>query len=253
MSFSDASCNVDIAASLLDTQLPNAPPEASVWMMPYEYGWRHLEIRRTQSTIWQDLYQSSRAPLKDPYSYVWDKFHEVHQWFEDLPPSRPRPVWDLTKLEMQATIIQLLAASPRIPVTSELAQSFLYEYCLEYCHGIGVAIDDKINFASLSYTSGIRVRRISSIFLQNFRAHREWLLRGAIPRNDPHSKGSKAPPSYPYPARSNNAERTMDFVYKMSSSLEYLGRRFGIPSWKEDFQIEAQPIIDLLTMARRSS
>lgn len=246
-SFSDASCNVDIAASLLDSQLPNAPPEASVWMKPYEYGWRHFEIRRTQSAIWQDLHQSGRVPMKEPYAYVWEKWHEAHQWFEDLPPSRPRPLYDLTKLEMIATIIQLLAPSPKIPVLSELAQSFLFEYCLEYCHGLGGAIDDKINFASLSYTSGIRVRKISSIFVRNFKDHREWLLRGAIPRTDPQIKGSRPPPSYPYPPRSNNADRTLNFINKMTEVLDYLGQRFGIPYWKDDFCVESQPVIDTLS------
>ena len=219
-------------------------------MKPYEYGWRHFEIRRTQSAIWQDLHQSGRVPMKDPYTYVWEKWHETHQWFEDLPPSRPRPVWDLTRLEMIATAIQLIAPCPRVPVISELAQSFLFEYCIEYCHGLGAAIDDKINFASLSYTSGIRVRKVGSIFVTNFKQNRDWLLRGATPRSEPASKGSKTAPQYPYPQRSNNAERTRDFIYKMANVLEYLGKRFGIPEWKETFFMESQPILDFLTLPR---
>lgn len=249
LSFSDNACNVDVQASLLDTTLPNAPPEASVWMRPYEYGWRHFLIRQTQSAIWQDLHQSGRDPMPDPYSYVWPKWHELHQWFEDLPPSRPRPLYDLTKLEMMASAIQLLAPSPKIPVISELAQSLLFEYGIEYCLGIDACINDRINFASMSYTSGIRIRKIGGYFLRNFRENREWILRGATPRVEPPQKGGPSPPTYAYPARSNNGERTLGFIYKMSNCLDYLGRRFGIPDWKDSFNLEAQPIVDMLHMS----
>ena len=216
-------------------------------MRPYEYGWRHFLIRQTQSAIWQDLHQSGREPMPDPYSYVWPRWHKLHQWFDELPPSRPRPLYDLTRLEMVASAIQLLAPSPKIPVISELAQSLIFEYCIDYCLGIASAIDDKINFASLSYTSSVRVRKIGSMFLQNFKDNKEWLLRGAIPRIEPSPKGGIAPPSFPYPARSNNAERTLDFVSKMSTNLEYLGRRFGIPEWKDTFYTESQPVTRTLS------
>ena len=219
-------------------------------MQPYEYGWRHFQIRQIQSQIWQDLHQSGRDPLPEPYNYTWGKWHELHQWFEDLPPSRPRPLYDLTKLEMVASAIQLIAPSPRIPVISELAQSLLFEYCLDYCLGIDASIGDRINFASMSYTSGIRIRKMGGIFVRNFLDHKDWLLRGATPRIETPSKGGPTPPAFLYPARNNNAERTLGFIHKMSQNLEYLGRRFGIPEWKDTFNLESQPILDLLIMPR---
>lgn len=204
-------------------------------------------IRQTQSIIWHDLHQSGREPLPEPYNYVWSQWHKLQQWFEDLPPSRPRPLYALTRLEMIASAIQLLAPSPRIPITSELAQSLCFEYCIEYCLHIASTIDDRVNYASLSYTSSVRIRKIGSIFLENFRDNKEWILKGATPRIEPPAKGGPSPPSFPYPARSNNAERTLDFISKMSSNLEYLGCRFGIPEWKDSFHTESQSIVKMLT------
>ena len=216
-------------------------------MRPYEYGWRHFQVRQLQSAMWQDLHQSGRDPMPEPYTYIWKKWHELHQWFEDLPPSRPRPLYDLTKLEMVASAIQLVSPCPRVPVISELAQSLLFEYSLDYILGIDAAIYDRINFASMSYTSGIRIRKIGSLFLRNFRDNKEWILRGTTPRMEPPSKGGVSPPAYQYPTRTNNGERTLGFISKMTNCLEYLGRRFAIPEWRDTFHLEAQPIVDSLT------
>ncbi|KAL9055261.1 MAG: hypothetical protein Q9162_003671 [Coniocarpon cinnabarinum] len=247
-SFSDASTNVDIEASLLDSQLPGAPPEASVWMKPFEYGWRHFQIRQVQSAIWQDLHQNGHIPLKEPYSYIWEKWDEAHQWLKDLPDGRPGPVKDLTILEMIATVVQLLAPSPKVPEISQLAQSLLFEKCIEYCDRIQNAMDDANTSKSLSYTSGIRVQRISHIFVHNFRAHSEWLLKGNKPRSDPHPKGTKAPPKFEYPERDNNDERTLKFIKEMKRVLEYFSTRFGMPMWEKQFRIEALPVESSLTI-----
>lgn len=244
-SFSDASINVDITASLLGAAFSGSS-QPSLWNKSYEYGYLHFKIRQVQSEIYTDLYQTSRKPMEDPYPYIWSKWHETQKWYDGLPATRPHALMHLTNLERLATFVQLLVPCERVPVTCELAQSLVFEYCLEYAAGMQTAMDDAFISSSLAYTSGLRVRKIASMFVQNFTMHRQHILSGATPKIEPSQNGSAMPPPYPYPPRPNNVERTLHLIHQMRGVLNYLDRKCGFPEWAQGFEQESQPIADSL-------
>lgn len=225
----------------------------SVWVRSYDFGFRHFQIRRIQSEMYQDMHQSAREPWADPYPYVYQKWHETQAWYDELPTSRPKPLARLTDLERLATLIQLLAPSHRVPVLNDLAQCLVFEYTVEYIVGLHAAIKDAFNSSSLSYSSGLRVKKIARIFVANFTSYQDRLLDGSAPQTESRNEGSPAPAPYPYPSRSNNLERTLDVIQQFVEILGYLGRRSGMFDWQREFQRDVAPILQDLLHRRTAS
>lgn len=214
-----------------------------MWNKSYEYGYLHFKIRQVQSAIHADLYQTSRTPMLSPYPYIWQKWHETQAWYDGLPSSRPRPLHHLTNIERLATFIHLLVPCERVPKTCELAQSLVFEYGLEYARGMQTAIEDQSISLSLSFTSGLRVRKIASMFLSNLDSHRAHILSGSTPKIEATGEGCATPPAYLYPPRHDNPDRLMQFVHQMRGVLVYLSNRCGMPEWHTSFEAEAQRVL----------
>lgn len=243
--FSEASTNVDVAASLLAPQGRQVSQEAQIWLKPYEYSFRYYQVRRIQSQVYQDMHQSGRAPWTDPYSYVWSKWNDIYEWQLGISPGTPRVLERLAVAETLASYIMLLAPSPRIPVICELAQNLLFEYCIEYGGQVHTALEGP-SLSWMSYTSFLRVRKIAHIFLDNIQTHRERLLAGIPPRAETSGPSMiKLPPQMSYQLR-DNIERSLTCIHHFSDILKKFGVRMGIHQLAESFQIESGPFLDTL-------
>ena len=239
-SFSDASTNVDVKAL---TDEPRA--EARIWMRSYDFGYRHYRIRRIQSEIFQDLHQSTRTPWLTPDDYVWRQWHVIQEWFEDFPPLTDQKVQYLAAVERVASHILLLAPSAATPEISELAQSLLFEYCIEYATKVRDALQGDVNIVWLPYPSAMRAMKMADIFISNFVKNQDRILQGERPLATGAAQSeSSVPPPFPYPRRKNNNERAMVFCTAMSEILRIFGNRLGLWDLQGEFRSKSEPLKD---------
>ena len=244
--FSEASTNVDVAASLLSPSGRPTSREAQIWLKPYEYSFRYYRIRRIQSQVYQDMHQSGRTPWEDPYRYVWQKWNEIYEWHLGNSSRTPYPLVRLAEAETLASYIMLLAPSPRLPNICELAQNLLFEYCIEYGGKVQAALKGP-NLSWMSYTSFLRVRKIAHIFLETLRANSERLLAGTPPRIEAmNTPGVISLPTASYGARNDNIARSLTCIQQFSDTLGQFGVRMGIQELAESFRIESKPILECM-------
>lgn len=260
--FSEASTNVDVAASLLNAPEPSLAQEAHMWIKPYRYSYWYFSIRRVQSQVYQDLHQSGREAMSDPYLYVQRMWKEMNDWYNGLPSNAPRPLLQLADAEILASYIMLLAPSPRIPEICELAQNIIFEFGIQYAGRVYASLASS-DLTWMSFTSFLRIRKLAHIFNDNLQAHLDRLIAGSPPRMDTPNTSflvSAVPPQTTQ-NREKNAQRCEKCINQFSAALNKFGDRMGLHelanSWlqelAESFGNQSKPTLQSLSQMQHNS
>ncbi|KAI9727485.1 MAG: hypothetical protein M1828_006427 [Chrysothrix sp. TS-e1954] len=241
LSFNDVSTNVALPQP---DPHPSWSPSNQTFIKSHDFAYALYQLRQIQSMAYQDMHQTSRVPFEDPYAYVWARWSELQDWYSTLPPSFSTSIMHFAELELLYSCVFLLAPSPAVPHASELAQSLIFEYGLDYLHKLRSAMSTPSERVWLTSVDARRALGIGHIFITNLTTYKERLLAGTPPSLDT-STATKVP-SFPHEIMNDNAQRCLAFVQQMADVLKTLGTRFGVTEWHDAFREESSCVVETI-------
>ncbi|KFY36005.1 hypothetical protein V494_05398 [Pseudogymnoascus sp. VKM F-4513 (FW-928)] len=184
-----------------------------------------FQLRKAQSTWYQELFQSSRDPLHHSSQYLWQMCYEMRVWSENLPKHLPTATRELFDLELLYSYVYCLAPSCRFPSVSELGKTLIFEYSMSYIQKLLPIAKDPINTAFYTYHDALRVYFIGSQFIAVLSDNLNSLLQGIIPFVDT-SAGGPPPPPIPNMGRTDNVSRSIVCIEQIIEALKTYGERW---------------------------
>ncbi|KFY14126.1 hypothetical protein V492_02837 [Pseudogymnoascus sp. VKM F-4246] len=202
-----------------------------------------FQLRKAQSTWYQELFQSSRDPLHHSSQYLWQMCYEMRVWSENLPKHLPTATRELFDLELLYSYVYCLAPSCRFPSVSELGKTLIFEYSMSYIQKLLPIAKDPINTAFYTYHDALRVYFIGSQFIAVLSDNLNSLLQGIIPFVDT-SAGGPPPPPIPNMGRTDNVSRSIVCIEQIIEALKTYGERWDdSKALKSSFEAQSTGIL----------
>jgi hypothetical protein len=201
-----------------------------------------FQLRRAQSNWYQELFQSSRDPLQQSSTYIWQMCHEMRVWSESFSKTLSPAIRELFELELLYSYVYCLAPSCRVPAVSELGKTLIFEYSISYMQKIFPICKDPINAAFYTYHDALRVYFIGSQFLAVLSDNFDQLLNGIVPYTASIAGGPPTPP-IPNPGRTDNVDRSINCIDQIIDTLKRYGERwYDSKALQASFEAQAQAI-----------
>jgi len=201
-----------------------------------------FQLRRAQSSWYQELFQSSRDPLRQSSTYIWQMCHDMRSWSESFPPNLSPAIKSLFDLELLYSYVYCLAPSCRVPAVSDLGKTLIFEYSLAYIDKIYPISKDTINAAFYTYHDALRVYFIGSQFIAVLSDHADQLLHGIVPYVAAMAGGPPLPP-IPNIGRSDNVDRSILCIDHIIEILKKYGERWeDSKALQSNFEAQAGPL-----------
>jgi hypothetical protein len=185
-----------------------------------------FQLRRAQSAWYQELFQSSRDPLQQSSTYIWDMCKEMRVWSESFPKTLSPAIRELFELELLYSYVYCLAPSCRVPAVSEFGKTLIFEYSLSYMQKIYPICKDPINTAFYTYHDALRVYFIGSQFLAVLSANLDHLLNAIAPFTAAMAGGPPIPQPPVNSGHIDNIDRSLDCVDQIIETLRTYGERW---------------------------
>ncbi|KAL9092329.1 MAG: hypothetical protein Q9165_004503 [Trypethelium subeluteriae] len=248
-----------------------------LFMQPITPAIALFELRKIQSKYYTELFQSGQTPWPEPHTQIWTALKALRRWWNDLPSSLHHVCKDYLELEMLYTSVYLLGPSPRVPQTSTLAQTLIFEYATGYAHKMfrllyAARNGDPPRAAPLSFHDAMKAYMTGRQLLDILRLHEENILFGDVAEaalSPPSSttfpaalsppSSTTLPPLTPTPLSAQepyftgvegggppNAGRAISCISMFDDILGWLGMRWGSVNWQTQFQQDAKPVLDRL-------
>lgn len=205
-----------------------------------------FQLRYIQSSWYQELFQSSRDPMQNASTYIWQMCQEMREWSESFPDTLPLAFKDFFDLELLYSYVYCLAPSCRVRAVSDYGKSLIFEYSIAYMQKIFPISRDPINVAFYTYHDALRVYFIGSQFLAVLTENQDQLLTGLVPYT-PVIAGSPPPPPLPSNAGVNNIDRSISCITHILETLRMFGHRWDdSQALQSSFEAQARPLLEVL-------
>lgn len=185
-----------------------------------------FQLRYSQSSWYQELFQSRRDPMPNSSKYIWQMCHEMHEWSDSFPDTLPVAFKDFLDLELLYSYIYCLAPSCRVQTVSAYGKTLIFEYSIAYMKKMFQISKDPHNKAFYTYHDALRVYFIGSQFIAVLTESQDQLLNRIIPF-EPLVPGSPPPPPLPPSSGgANNIDRSLDCIAQIKDILHTFGQRW---------------------------
>ncbi|TAQ83039.1 hypothetical protein B7494_g8637 [Chlorociboria aeruginascens] len=212
-----------------------------------------FQLRRAQSSWYQELFQSSREPLQQASTYIWRTCQEMRQWSESLPDTLPLAFKDFFDLELLYSYVYCLAPSCRVPNVSDYGKTLIFEYSIAYMQKISHFARDHINTAFYTYHDALRVYFIGGQFTAVLSKNQDQLINGILPYA-PAAAGSPQPPPLPSHSGADNIDRSLNCITHISETLRIFGQRWNdSKALQSSFEAQSEPLIAALHQRKHQS
>jgi hypothetical protein len=239
-----------------------------MWTRSYDISLAHLRMRQIQSAWYTKLFQTSREPMENPYSYIWKVYSEMTEWFENLPANTPQHLKQFFEFDLLYSYVYILSPSSACPQPSEHAQRLVIEHCTAYAKKISSVLSTTPKVSPFTFYDALRVYMMGHDFVDTLLSNLDVLIQppthtpsaySSIPDIDADldplssSPALASPPNLPtsdtteYPQ--SPIVRAIETIETYQSSLSAFGMRFGYVSgisWHDKFQQEAAPLLTQL-------
>ncbi|KAF8867108.1 hypothetical protein BDZ45DRAFT_577610 [Acephala macrosclerotiorum] len=201
-----------------------------------------FQLRQLQSSWYQELFQSSRDPLQNSSTYIWQMCQEMREWSESFPDSLPLAFKDFFDLELLYSYVYCLAPSCRVQAPSAYGKTLIFEYSIAYMQKIFPISRDPINTAFYTYHDALRVYFIGGQFLAVLGDNQDQLLNG-ITQFPVAIAGSPPPPPLPSNAGMDSIDRSITCLTHIKETLKTFGHRWeDSKALLTNFELQAAPL-----------
>ncbi|KAF7853424.1 hypothetical protein EAF04_010716 [Stromatinia cepivora] len=242
-SFTDDSSNVEYPSA--SPTFPSMDHRDSV-AGPHSMDSAHLlwQLRRAQSSWYQELFQSSREPLPQGSTYLWKMCREMREWSDSFPDSLPLVFKDFFDLELLYSYVYCLAPSCRVHVVSDYAKNLIFEYAITYMQRIFPISQDPINKAFYTYHDALRVYFIGSQLMAVLSDSQDQIFNGSCNAS---GTSSSSPPPLPAVTGLGQIDRSINCINHIRETLRTFGQRWeDSKALLSSFDAQAEPIITSL-------
>lgn len=208
-----------------------------------------FHLRTIQSSWYQELFQSSRNPLQDSSTYIWQVCQEMLEWSESFPDTLPVALKDFFDLELLYSYVFCLAPSCRVQVVSNYGKTLIFEYSIAYMQKIFPISRDPINKAFYTYHDALRVFFVGGQFIAVLADNLDQLLNNIVPYMSA-TPGAPPPPPLPRNFGANNVDTSIKCITHIKETLRTLGYRWdNAKALLLNFEDQSEPL--LLALHRR--
>jgi len=202
-----------------------------------------FQLRHAQSNWYQELFQSSRDPLKHPSQYIWQVCQDMREWSESFPDSLPLAFKDIFDLELLYSYVYCLAPSCRVQSVSDYGKILIFEYSIAYMQKIFPISRDPVNVAFYTYHDALRVYFVGSQFLAVLSENPDQLLNSITPY-PPIMANCPPPPPLPTKTGLNNIDRSTTCITHIKETLKTFGHRWeDSQALLSSFEMQAAPLL----------
>ena len=184
-----------------------------------------FQLRYSQSCWYQELFHSSRSPLQNASTHIWQMCQEMREWSESFPDDLPLAFKDFFDVELLYSYVYCLAPSCRVPAVSDYGKILIFEYSIAYMQKIFPIARDPINIAFYTYHDALRVYFIGSQFLAVLTESQDKIISGIFPYT-PVVPGSPPPPPLPPTTGADNVDRSINCISHIKETLKTFGHRW---------------------------
>ncbi|PQE25758.1 hypothetical protein CJF30_00000463 [Rutstroemia sp. NJR-2017a BBW] len=210
------------------------------------------QLRRAQSSWYQELFQSSREPLPQGSNYIWRMCQEMREWSDSFPDSLPIVFKDYFDLELLYSYVYCLAPSCRVHVVSDYAKGLIFEYAIAYMQKIFPISQDPINTAFYTYHDALRVYFVGSQLMAVLSNNQDQLLSGIAMSYPPAGIGSPPPMPPPSINGTDSTNRSLNCIHHIKETLRTFGQRWeDSKALLSSFEAQAEPVIASLYMRKQ--
>jgi len=211
-----------------------------------------FQLRQAQSLWYQELFQSSRDPLQNSSTYIWQMCQEMREWSESFPDSLPLAFKEFFDLELLYSYVYCLAPSCRVQAVTTYGKTLIFEYSIAYMQKIFPISRDPINTAFYTYHDALRVFFVGSQFLAVLSENQDDLLNGIVPYT-PTLAGAPPPPPLPSNAGVDNIDRSINCVTHIRETLKTFGHRWDdSKALLSSFETPSENLLTSLRHRKRS-
>ncbi|KAH6635660.1 fungal-specific transcription factor domain-containing protein [Chaetomium sp. MPI-SDFR-AT-0129] len=189
-----------------------------------------FRLRQLQSDWYQALYQGNPAePLPDATSFIWQKYFEMWEWSERLPPDLPSTIRELLDLELRYSYVYCIASSARGAQVPAYGRLLIFDHVISYIDRIYEIASSSANSAFYTYHDALRVFFMGSQFVAVLRDIGDILLSGSNIPVPPQTPGKVSAP--PRPVRldrssGDNLDRSLRCLERVKLTLGLYGNRW---------------------------
>lgn len=205
-----------------------------------------FQLRRGQSSWYQQLFQSTREPLQQASTYIWQMCQDMHEWAESFPDTLPLILKDFFDLELLYSYVYCIAPSCRVQSVPDYGKTLIFEYSISYMQKILLISREPINNGFYTYHDALRVYFIGSQFLAVLTESFDQILNGII-RYVPFAPGSPPPPPLPINTGVHNVDRSINCIAQIKETLRTFGNRWDDAlALQSSFEAQAGPLLTSL-------
>lgn len=184
-----------------------------------------FQLRRGQSSWYQQLFQSTREPLQQPSTYIWQMCQDMREWSESIPNTFPATFKTFFDLELLYSYVYCIAPSCRVQSVPDYGKTLIFEYSISYMQKILPICKDPLHSAFYTYHDALRVYFIGSQFLAVLSENLDQLLNGIIPYVQ-YVSGAPPPPPLPPSTGIENVDRSINCIGQIKDILRTFGQRW---------------------------
>ena len=222
-SFTDDSANV---APLRDQQPLSSTPmsaEQQLFLHRIDPAVHLIELRKMQSCSYQQLFQSSRQVLKDPWPVIFAALGETQIWVTKMPDMVKEPITRLMQSDLlHSNILMLSSPSLKDPLP-EYGTALLFDYAVEYAEVVFSVYEDPADYAYWTSHDFLRAAYVSRRFLDILDEDCGLLFSGITPKAPFEPEQHSPLPSI----RSREPDRMLTVATSCLDSLRKTLDRFG--------------------------
>ncbi|KAK3292129.1 fungal-specific transcription factor domain-containing protein [Chaetomium fimeti] len=187
-----------------------------------------FRLRQLQSEWYQALYQGNpNEHLPDITSFIWQKYREMWEWSERLPPDMPAAIREMLELELRYSYVYCIASNARGAQVSAYGKLLIFDHVISYVDRIYDIAKLAENAAVYTYHDALRVLFMGSQFVAVLQEIGDLILSGSsIPSPAP---GKVLPP--PRPVRldrgtGDDLDRSVRCLERVKLTLRLYGDRW---------------------------
>ena len=197
-----------------------------------------LEFRQIQSAWYQDLFQSSRQGLEEPWQYLCSALHNMHSWEVALPLSTESPIKKLFRLEVLYSSILLLSPSPSIERVYDYNKALIFKFAIDYAETVSSSNEGSERSVFHTFHDLKRTAFVGKAILGVLQETPNQILSGVVP-SPPSNLKSIVPPPLTGIENSEVLSQAIACLERLDKVLEASGTRFGYPSLHDEFRVQS--------------
>ena len=226
-SFTDDSASI---APLSDHQsLSSMPigPEQQLFFHKIDPAIHLIQLRRLQSCSYQELYQSSRQILEEPWPVISKALKLLHDWASKMPDTLKEPMRRLIRSDLLCSNIMILSPPGLRNPLPEYGTALIFDYATEYAELASRVDEDSTGFAFWTFHDYRRAAYVSQRFLAVLDEGSDSLFNGIAPPKPQNGEPSSVLPDLCNREPELLLNRATSCLDTLNEILENFGDRFG--------------------------